>query len=196
MKRKFRESFKDNSSGAALIEFALVLPVLLTLLVGTIEMSRFAIIELKLDKAANAMTDFVTQGSSVKATDLAGYAGTMPQIMKPFSFSGTVIFSSLVTVQSAASATPSCANNVQNCITWQNRPVGTDASALGGLGASVTLPGNYKLEKGQDMIAAEVYYNYAPLLPVTGSLISALAPQKLYKLSVTKPRLGALTTLQ
>jgi Flp pilus assembly protein TadG len=178
--------------GTALIELALVLPIVLTLLVGTVELSRYAIILMKLDKTANAMADFVTQGRTVRTADLNGFAASVPQIMRPFGFSGSVVFTSAARNQ--GSYRP-CANNNVQCIVWQNRPVGTDASRLGAPGANAVLPGAYQIKPRQDVIAAEVFYNYRPLLLVTGTLISSLAPQKLYRVSISKSRYTNLTTL-
>jgi hypothetical protein len=185
--------FIKCNTGAALIEFALALPILVLLLVGTAEVSRFAILNLKLDKAANAMADFVAQGNIVRNRDLNTFASTIPQIMKPFTFSGTVIFSS---VGSFTSAVGSCRANSTNCIPWQQKRLGTESSALGGQGSSnVPLPSGYVIPRGQDLIAAEVRYSYRPLLPITSSIITSLRPQSIYKIALHRPRQGALTTL-
>jgi hypothetical protein len=185
--------FIKCKSGAALIEFALALPILVALLVGTVEVSRFAILNLKLDKAANAMADFVAQGNIVRNRDLDTFANTIPQIMKPFSFTGTIIFSS---VGSFTSAVGACRANSTNCIAWQQKRLGTGNSALGGQGSSnVPLPSGYIIPRGQDLIVAEIRYSYRPLLPITSSIITSLVPQSIYKIALHRPRQGALTTL-
>jgi hypothetical protein len=191
--RRVSRVFMKCNRGAALIEFALVLPILVSLLVGTVEVSRFAIINLKLDKAANAMADFVAQGNVVRNRDLDTFANTIPQIMKPFAFSGTVIFSA---VGSFTARTGACAPNSSNCISWQQKRLGTGSSALGGQGSSgVPLPSGYVIPRGQDLIAAEIRYSYSPLLPITSSIITNLSPRSIYKIALHRPRQGALTTL-
>lgn len=176
----------------ALIEFALVLPLLLAFLLGMIEMGRYTIIQQKLDKVTFAMADFVTQSTTVRESDLNGFVLAVPEIMKPFNFSGSVIFSS-VTVPSAAIA--GCPVINITCIAWQRRPLGGDTSRIGAQGGGATLPGGYAIIAGQDVIVAEVFYDYTPLIVSAGNFIPAFGPHQLYKAAVYKPRQGMLTQI-
>lgn len=183
---------RNCSSGTALIEFALVLPILVTIFIGTIELSRLAIIHLKLDKAANAMADFVTQGTTVSRGDLDTFSRAVDEIIAPFSFDGTVIFSS---VQHFDVAIAPCAGNDIDCVSWQYTPIGGDTSKIGGPGGNASIPGGYTVNDGQNIIVAELYMNYNPLLTITSRFIPGLGAQTIYKLSIHKPRRGTLTTL-
>ena len=86
--------FLRRADGVALVEFSVILPFLLVLLVGMLELANYTLRHQKIDKVANSMADFVTQGRSVSTTDLNNFGIAVPQIMRPLSFSGTVIFSS------------------------------------------------------------------------------------------------------
>mgnify|MGYP002781035952 CR=1 FL=1 len=181
------------NTGAAIIELALVIPLLLTLLLGTVEISRVVLLHMKLDKSANSLADYVTQGTTVKTSDLLGFANTMGQILKPYSFSGSVIFSSVATNQGN---TGPCNGANRTCVVWQNRPTGVDASRIGGVGSIPVLPTNFTPKNGQDVIVVEVFFNYRPLLVQMPNILTSLAQQKLYKIAIVKPRQGSLTTLQ
>lgn len=189
-----RLRISDCASGVALIEFAMALPLLLLLLIGVLELSRFAILQQKLDKLANAMADYVTQGTTVSACDLNSFSEAAQDIMNPFAFDGTIVFSSVAFFNTPL---PPCEGENVACITWQQTPVGSEVSEIGsGSGSNAHLPGGYAVASGQNVIVAETFLNYTPLLPdITGNFISALGPQILYKAAVYKPRQGTLTSL-
>jgi len=72
--------------------------------------------------------------------------------------------------------------------------MGTDASKIGTVGGAATVPGGYAVIPGQNVIIAEAFYYYTPLLGAT-NIVSAFTAQTLYKSAVYKPRQGMLTTL-
>jgi hypothetical protein len=181
-----------SQSGVALIEFAFVLPLLILILLGTIELARYAIIHQKLDKTANAMADFVTQRTTVSVPVLDGFADAVPQIMEPYAFTGSLIFTS---VAFFSSPLPPCTGANVSCITWQHTAMGGASSQIGSPGGNATLPGGYEVLQGQNAIAAELFYNYTPILAATSVFIPALADHQIYKVAVYKPRQGTLTTL-
>lgn len=179
-----------NNCGLSVLEFAILFPVFLLILLGTIEVGRYALIQQKLDKTTNAMADYVTQSSAVRYTDMDSFAQAARQIMKPFDFSGTIIFTAAVYRNINV---PPCQNAPESCITWQYAPVGGSPSRVGTPGTAPQLPGGYTVTLGEVIIIAETYYSYEPLFPITGSLVSALADHAIYKIAVYKPRqVGAL----
>lgn len=180
-------TFLRRADGVALVEFSVILPFLLILLAGMLELANYTLQHQKIDKVANSMADFVTQGRSVSTTDLNNFGIAVPQIMRPFSFSGTVIFSS-----ASRSTGGGCS---AGCINWQHRILGSDGSRIGSAGGTPALPGGYVIPAGQDVIIAEAFLHYTPLLNISGSLIPAFTPQVIYKVAMFKPRQGALTVL-
>lgn len=66
-----RSGLRDRQSGQSLVEVALMLPFLLLLLVGVIEMGRYAYIGILVGNAARAGAAYGTQ-SLVKSVDTAG----------------------------------------------------------------------------------------------------------------------------
>jgi hypothetical protein len=193
MIRRLHRLFKDCRA-LATIELAIFLPVLLVLLIGTVEFGRLAIIQIKLDKVANSLADFVTQGTTVTQSGLDAYTATVPQIMKPFTYSGGVVYSSVV--QTNVPIPPCDGTGSLSCITWQYKPdASTPNSRIGGVTDNADLPGNYAVLPAQNVIVVEVFFNYAPMLGATASYVPGLAARQLYKIAVFKPRLNNLTNL-
>lgn len=65
--RRFLPRFLNARGGIALIEFALVAPLILLVLLGGIELTRFMLVVQKVDKTAYAMADLVAQMSPATA---------------------------------------------------------------------------------------------------------------------------------
>jgi hypothetical protein len=65
--RRHRPGFAADASGLSLIEFALAFPVLLTILLGTIELSYAMIVDRKVTTAAQALVDLVAQRETFNA---------------------------------------------------------------------------------------------------------------------------------
>lgn len=185
---------RRSERGIAALEFALMLPLLMTIFFGIVEFARFAIINQKLDKLVHSMADFTTQGTTISTQELATFSNTATQIMSPFGFTGTIVFSSVV--NDTGSAAPCNGRNVP-CVRWQAACLGTTASRMG---ASGSLPGNpafplVGMSASQNVIVAEIIYSFSPMAGYTGQIISSLSPQTLYKVAVYKPRQGTLTSL-
>lgn len=183
-------SFIKRNDGVALIEFSIVLPFLLILFLGMIELSNYTLQNQKLDKVASSMADFVTQSQTISTSDLQAFGLAVPQIMKPYNFKGTVIFTS-------ASNSPEAAGSCKErtCINWQYRILGNDASRLGNAISNIALPGNYTILPNQNIIIAEAFLHYEPILAISSNFIRAFKAQTLYKVAIFKPRQGSLTTL-
>ena len=186
-----KTSFLHKNNGVALIEFAVVLPFLLTMLLGMIELANYTLYQQKIDKVASSMADFVSQGNTVTTTDLNGFGLAIPYIMKPFNFDGTVIFSS---ASSTVKKDGRCRSRVA-CVNWQYKILGSDASRIGSTGSIPKLPGSYTIPSNQNIIIAEAFLHYRPILSTSSNFIAAFKPQTLYKVAITKPRQGTLTTL-
>ncbi|NBO18659.1 MAG: pilus assembly protein [Proteobacteria bacterium] len=185
---------RSNQEGVALIEFAIALPVLVILLIGMAETAYYTLHQQKLDKLASAMADFVTQGKTVSVGDLNAFGLTVPQIMRPFNFSGTVIFSSASRINRTTG--PAACRNRNPCIDWQYRILGSDSSRIGAPGTAPVLPGGYTLQSNQGVIVAEIFLRYTPLLAISSNFVPTYTAQTMYKAAVYKPRQqGQLTTL-
>ncbi len=169
----------------AAVEFALCLPFLLALFMGAVEVSRYIIIAQKVEKSAVTISDVVAQEKTVGSTAMGQLITAGSQVMQPYTFgpNGYVIISSVT--QTQRQQQPAIVN-------WQYKGGGswTQPSQIGTSGSVATLPAGFTLSTGDNVIIAEVYYNYTPLL-----VNSVLTGGTIYKTAYFKPRLGTLTTL-
>ena len=168
--------------GLAAMEFALTLPIWVTLLLGICDGSYFMLINQRADRIAYTVTDIVTQYQTISRANLNDIVLAASQIMQPISFGsgGTIIVTS---VYKPAGQLPT--------ICWQYSGGGSLAknSLIGATGGTPTLPNGLTLNDNDNVIIAEVFYNFSPLFINSGLISSSL----IYRNAVYKPRLSQLT---
>jgi Flp pilus assembly protein TadG len=175
--------FKDRS-GNALIETAFVMPILVLIILGGVEISRYVLLNEKLDSVAASIGDLVAQAETISATDVDNLFEAAKFVIKPFSLgdNGAVMVSSV----GATDGDPPT-------VRWRRSGGGalSVTSELGAVGANATLPAGFTVPSGDSTIVAEVFYDYTPWL-----LSSVTSPPRLYHRAMFRPRFGALTTLE
>lgn len=175
--------FARAQDGIAYLEFAIALPFLIALFLGAVEVTRYIIIVQKVEKATVTVTDVVAQSTTIGTTQLNQLVQAVAQIMQPYSFSsnGYVIITSV----SRTGTNPPV-------VRWQYKGGGSwiQPSLIGAPGGNATLPAGITLDDKENVIVAEVYYNFSTILAT-----SVISSGQIYKVSVFKPRLGDLTTL-
>jgi hypothetical protein len=183
MVSRFARLLRDTR-GAVYAETAVSLLVLsLTTLAG-VEIGRYVLLSQKLDRVVASVADIASQGQTISVADLNNLFAAAIDILKPFSLDGfgTVIISSV----SATGTNPPV-------VDWQ-RAGGSSlsvGSAIGAAGGNATLPPDLIIRDGEEVIVAEVYYNFSPWLA------PEVAPAtQLYNRAFYRPRQGPLTTLQ
>ena len=176
-------SLLRGNQGIAAVEFALSLPLLLALLFGAIEVTRYILITQKIEKASNALSDLVAQSSTMTSSQLSQLITAAGQVMLPYDFqnNGYAVISS---VSKSGTAAP--------VINWQYAGGGnyTQASLIGISNGTATLPAGFTMEDKENVIIAEIFFSYQPLL--SGLIYNS---SQLYRYSIYKPRLGDLKTL-
>lgn len=181
--RKFCDLWNDRS-GASLIELGFALPVLVTLLLGGIEISRYVLLHQKLDRVSSSIADLVSQSETVSVAELQNIFDAAQFVAKPFDLpaSGTVIVSSISNPIGSAGTK----------VNWQKSGAGNipATSQVGAPGAAATLPAGFTVADGQTIIIAEVFFDYVPW--IVGNFTS---PSQIYHRALFRPRYGGLTTL-
>jgi Flp pilus assembly protein TadG len=180
--------FRTQEDGIAYLEFAIITPFLVALLLGTIEITRYVLITQKVEKVAATIADVVSQGSTVTTAGLNNIITAASQVMQPYPFgaSGFVIVTS---VRQNGAYTVSNPPRVA----WQYTGGGSYSqySQVGSPGTAASLPNGMTLFDKDNIIVTEVFYNFQPLIGTQ----TYVTPNMLYKVSVFKPRLGDLSTL-
>ncbi len=183
LKRQCRHLWQDKS-GASLIELALAMPVLVTLLLGGVEIARYVLLHQKLDRVSSSIADLVSQAETISAGDLQNIFDAAQFVAKPFDMpaDGTVIVSSI--------SNPLGGPTSQ--VNWQEAGGGSIPanSRIGTPGSAVNLPTGFSLADGQTIIIAEVFYDYVPWI-----LGNFTGTNQIYHRALFRPRYGGLTTL-
>ena len=181
MRSIFNHFIKDNR-GSAAIELAIILPMMMTLFLGVVEISNFVLINQRTEKMTHTIADVVAQGETITIAEMDNILSATSEIMKPFPFNerGHVI---ITAVHREPNDTPKVA--------WQYEGGGTLTNAnsnFGSQGFNSPLPPGFILNEKETVIIAEVYYAHQNLVT---NMFNGNNPQ-LYKYAFYKPRLGAL----
>ncbi len=178
--RKMFKKFVRQEKGSMFAEIAFALPMLVMVLFGTVEMSRYVLVNMKVDRVANTMADLVSRAPQITQTDVNDYFFAVEHVLRPFKMEedGTVIISS-ITGEDSTNAR----------IQWQRQGAGTLAASshIGQDGQLATLPGDFTLKQGENVILVEVYYNFEPF--VAGDIRAAT---QIYRHAVFRPRINNL----
>lgn len=170
--------------GGIMIEAAVIMPFLVFVMLGGVEIVRFALLQQKLNRTAVSMADLVAQAETLSENELDSLFSAAQFVAQPFDLgdSGAVIVTSI----SAAGGNPPK-------IDWQ-RTGGGDAvvaSELGIEGEPATLPEGFVVRAGESVIFAEVVYNFQPFI-----FPQVLASKQLRHRAMFRPRFGSLGELE
>ncbi|MDJ0609499.1 MAG: pilus assembly protein [Kiloniellales bacterium] len=178
-----------GDEGVTAMEFVMVLPFLLFLLMGGIELSTYVLLHNKLGRVASTTADLTTRTPEVTEQDLQQILGASSTVALPYQLDvqGAVVISS-VTANPDPDATPPVA------VSWQRNIAGSGVdydSQIGVEGQAANLPTGFSLRPTQNAIIVEIFYDYEPMWfgQVTGQ-------QQIYYRAVKFPRNGALSAIQ
>jgi Flp pilus assembly protein TadG len=157
--RELARAFRlvGDRSGTAIVEFALLLPGLLTLFIGSYETSSLLLAYLKLESAAESAADLVSQtavNKVLQSSDFTNITNAVMQLMTPFSTSGTSL------KVAYASVTYSTGSAV---IDWHTEVNGATAISMSNLpnGASAATLGNQANGSTDSVVVVRVTYAYS-----------------------------------
>ncbi len=177
---------RQDIGGVAAIEFALMLPVLLALMIGSLEVTFKIWSTQKAEKLSVTLSDVIAQSTSVLNDDLVALTGAVDKIMDPFPFGddeGRIVISSIYVQQ----------NETVAKVNWQcffpTEGALNVTSKFGVKDANAVLPAGFTLAPRDNVIVTEVYYNYHPIAP--GFMFDKSV---VYRRALFKPRLGTLIT--
>ena len=145
--RRLRDLLADRS-GLSAIEFALILPFMVTLYLGGTELSHMMTVDRKVTSAASAVGDLVAQTAVVNRSEMDNIYDAAGTILNPYDPSALTMVVSSVEV-----------TNRGDKVLW------SDAlhTAPRARNSTVALPEGVRIE-GTTLILAEVEYTYTPTL--------------------------------
>lgn len=171
-----------NRRGSVSIELAFVLPLMLSLLTGGVELINYVLIHQKLDRVSTTLADLVSQSTRMTEGLMQGLFLLVDSVMQPYDLTtdGVALVSSV-----------SAHNGGAASIDWQRSTgSGDQASTLGQEGDAASLPGGLVLHDGDNVIICEAWYVYEPVL-----LHGVIPETTLYRSAVYRPRFGKLDVI-
>lgn len=145
---RLRRRFRGDERAVSAVEFALILPVLIVLYLGGVELSHTISVDRKVTAVASAVGDLVAQASSIDNAEMNHIFTAATAIMAPYTVAPLKMVVSSVEISSKG-----------NKVLWSD---GYHASGRA-VGSAVTLPAGVRIE-GTTLIMSEVDYTYTPTL--------------------------------
>lgn len=174
----------DCTAANVAVEFALAVPILTLLMLGSVELARFVILSQKLERVAVSMADLVARAETISEDELDDIFLAAGEVALPFEFEslGRVFVSSVVNPDGDGAE-----------IAWQRSGAGghTASSKLGSEGGSARLGDELSVREAETAIVSEVFYDFQPFF---SDLI--LSPREVYKRAYHRPRLGTLDEIE
>jgi Flp pilus assembly protein TadG len=172
---------RRGTRGSIAVELAFAVPVLTGLLMSGVEVTRYVLINQKLERTAATMGDLITRMPELTEGDITSFFAASDLVMTPYDVrtDGRVIISSIARDGGGPE------------IIWQ-RTYGliSAASRFGDTGDAAVLPAGFEVRDGENVVTAEIFFDFEPIM-MTG----VLEPTQLYSRAVFRPRFGTLTTV-
>src|SRR5215475_2958094 len=145
--RRSLARFVRDRRGVSAVEFAMLLPLMVALYLGGVEISTGIAIDRKVTLVARTLADLVAQASSVNSTDVTNILGASAAVVQPYDDSKLKITVTSVKIDSQGNAT----------VAWSDTKNGTARA----VGSTVTLPTALNVPS-TSLIWAETQYAYTP----------------------------------
>jgi Flp pilus assembly protein TadG len=149
--------FARDQRGVSAVEFAMLLPLMITLYLGSVEISQGVGIDRKVTLTTRTVADLASQVSSINNADMTNLLNASSSVVAPYDVSKLKVTVSAVTIDANGTAK----------IAWSDTLNGTKRT----VGATVTLPAALNVAN-TTLIWSEASYAYKPAIGyvVTGTL--------------------------
>ena len=190
-----------NDQGTTSIELAIIAPILMLLLLGTVDIVNYTITTNRVGRIATQTADAVTrQRQLFDLVDPADYQGNYTSAIGVF-FDATNEIANPIQLPEGGRVILSSIANVDGTgprITWQRTRTDYQldvTSSLGAEGELAQLPDGFVLRLHENAIVAEVYYEFKPLTMVAPFLVGGPeSTVRVKRLAIFRPRFGSLAT--
>lgn len=143
--------FAEDRQAVSAVEFALVLPFMLTLFLGSVDLGNGLAVQYRTTNGARTVADLASQYIKIDTPTMNQILGAPAKIMAPYPTNTMAAVVSEVTTTNANGAAK---------VTWSAASSGGNARAVG---SPVTLPTALQtLPAGTSLILGEVTYSFTP----------------------------------
>jgi Flp pilus assembly protein TadG len=170
--RNLLHHFRKNKKGLAAVEFALILPVMMTLFFGVVEVSQLLGARAAVANVASVTADLVAQKSAMTTGEMSNVFSAAETILYPYPTAAAQITISSIVYDTASKSLTS------GRVAWSCTKNGTAKS----VGSTADLPDGLMTEDGS-VIVSEIKYDYAS--PTT-QMVAGVVPMT--NIFYTKPR--------
>ena len=180
--RSLWRRFFGAEAGTLAVELAMSVPVVLALMVAGVEVTRFVLLNQKVERTSATMADLVAQSEVLSEAALLNLVGAARHVMTPYPIDtdGRIVVSSLTNPTGTSPR-----------VVWQRGyGAGGGASHFGVQGGVAQLPEDFVVRSDENVIAVEVFYDYQPVLAT-----DVLAAGPVYSFALFRPRFSSLATL-
>jgi Flp pilus assembly protein TadG len=162
--KKFKQDIRDclaqlrsDERGVSAVEFALLLPLMVALYLGTVEISQAISADRKVTLTSRTVADLISQVSSINNAGMTDVLNASSSVMAPFKTTTLKVVVTCVSIDANGKAT----------VTWSDTFNGTARS----VGSTVTVPTALNIANST-LIWSEVSYVYTPAIGyiITGSM--------------------------
>jgi len=157
-----------DERGVAAVEFALLLPVMLTMYLGSVEVSQGLSADRKVVLLARTLGDLTTQKSAVSTSTMDTVSAAGSVVLSPLK-----VASALMRVTSIAISAPTSGTTNDATVCWTYvKGTWPSAFAVGQKLDITTVPATLRTDIGSSVVLAEVQYPYKPVIGyvITGQL--------------------------
>jgi len=146
-----------DQRGVSAVEFALLLPLMITLYLGVVEISQGVSIDRKVTLTTRTIADLASQVSSINNADMTNILNATASVIAPYDTTKLKVTVTAVTIDANSKAT----------VAWSDTLNGTKRA----VGSTVTLPPALNVAN-TTLIWSEVSYYYKPAIGyvITGAL--------------------------
>ena len=154
--RRTRRLWRDQR-GVSAVEFALLLPLMVTLYLGSVEVSQGISVDRKVTMTARTVADLVSQSTTITNANMSDILNASASVIYPYATGSLQVKVSSINIDANGNAT----------VAWSDA-YNTAARAVG---SSVTLPSALVINNST-VIWSEVQYSYRPTIGyvITGTL--------------------------
>ena len=177
--RRLFAGFRRDKRGVAAVEFAFIVPLMLTLLFGMIDVASGVAIDRKVTLTARTLSDLVSQGTKVTATDISNFFKMGSAIMTPYAVTPATM------TQKVSAISIDASKKAKVVWSYSGSVSGSAATVTAGYAPGTvvtTIPPNLLIANTQ-LIWSEVTYTFTP---ITGYIMKANMP--LSEDTYTRPR--------
>ncbi len=150
--------FRGDRKGVSAVEFAILLPVMIGLYIGTVEISQAVAINRKVTLTASTVANIVSQYASIsQSSQMPDILNASAAVLTPYAVNNAQVVVSCINIDAQGRST----------VSWSQTLNGTARGA----GSSITLPAALDIAS-TSLILGEVSYAYTPQLGyvITGTL--------------------------